>query len=927
MKNYNHNGHRILNNNQDGLRMKYELYEYNPVAKSSAMVVSSDGRVRFTLLTDSMVRIEQGKKVNTSKGYTFEDRPSIGVVNRNLDVPEYTTKDDGDIMEINTEKWILQYRVGADINDKTGRSIVVIGKAGEDFKFWNSSMRSKDDVGNLLGTFRTLDRLDRITLNCTINKQDHCEWGIISRSGWAVIDDSDGPVMDTNDWWTNEQGDLYERNNDVDLYLFLHGLDYKRAITDYTKVFGSIPLLPRYTLGTWFTRWFDYNDHGVRRVVNQFRDVGIPLDIFVFDMNWHKKNSWTGYSWDTNLFPHPVRTLEWLKSQKLHTSANLHDAEGVQKYEDEFKAACLAIGVDPSTTEVINFTVADSNVMLNGLEDVVLSRLEQQGIDFWWIDWQQGESGFGAYGGKMNPTIWTNKIRATDAKRRGNSRKRGFVLARWGGHGTHRYQVGFSGDVKTVNWANLAYQPYFTMTGSNLGYGWWSHDITGPSNDHELYTRWIQWGAWSGIMRLHERGRSAGTCADPFPAKSSTGGYSACGTIHPWKVPDKYFEANKAAILERTRLIPYIYTQSRISFETGVSIIQPLYYYYPRHAHAYAADETGNFPQFFFGEDIMISPVVVKSSSAATSEVLTWLPPGRWYSINDGMLRDGKTDGLILSQKLALQEYGVYVKAGAVLPRIAIKPGDTFGLAQRPYTTLVYSLYPGANKGENRVYEDDGISMSYLRGDFAWITASYERTSNGKKLVFIVTVDGYYEGMVRTRHVHLRVVGLLLPTNVYVNGSIAPLKRHDNEGQEKETVGPTWHFDGDNDLAVVIIAKQWDISIPLVIELNYDALDIGISMNGFWGAIKRANLVKDVLDEERTTPGSTTVMSTNLIQLSSTGMNLEYHAMESNIDRFYDIVNGVKDLTNRAKKEVSEIHGTDSNRKQFCVDIMNEIFL
>jgi len=90
----------------------------------------------------------------------------------------------------------------------------------------------------------------------------------------------------------------------------------------------------------------------------------------------------------------------------------------------------------------------------------------------------------------MNPTIWTDKTRVTNHKRQG-SNLRGFTFARFGGLGNHRYQIGFSGDVKEITWSNLAYQPYFSFTASNVGYGFWSHDIVGLSSDHEMYVRWV----------------------------------------------------------------------------------------------------------------------------------------------------------------------------------------------------------------------------------------------------------------------------------------------------------------------------------------------------------------------------------------------------------------------------------------------------
>lgn len=106
----------------------------------------------------------------------------------------------------------------------------------------------------------------------------------------------------------------------------------------------------------------------------------------------------------------------------------------------------------------------------------------------------------GATGGAQNPTVWTDKLRVTDPKRQGKD-LRGLILSRWGGSGTHRYQVGFSGDVDRLSWENLAYQPYFSVTGANVAYGMWSHDIEGPNFDNELYTRWIQWASVSAVVR------------------------------------------------------------------------------------------------------------------------------------------------------------------------------------------------------------------------------------------------------------------------------------------------------------------------------------------------------------------------------------------------------------------------------------------
>ena len=213
-------------------------------------------------------------------------------------------------------------------------------------------------------------------------------------------------------------------------------------------------------------------------------------------MNWHKKNDWSGYSWDRNLFPDPSDTMEFIHRKGLRVGANLHDATGIGNWEDKFQDVCTTLKIDPSSvSKSIPFDLTSKDYVY-ALEDIVLKSIEDDGMDFWWIDWQQGESGPGnttnvRADNPMNPTIWTDKMRNTDSIRRARlaneslshssvmnkNTKRDVVFARWGGMGNHRYQHGFSGDVNGLTWENLAFQPYFSATSSNVGWGFWSHDL------------------------------------------------------------------------------------------------------------------------------------------------------------------------------------------------------------------------------------------------------------------------------------------------------------------------------------------------------------------------------------------------------------------------------------------------------------------
>lgn len=99
-------------------------------------------------------------------------------------------------------------------------------------------------------------------------------------------------------------------------------------------------------------------------------------------------------------------------------------------------------------------------------------RMEAEGVDFWWLDWQQG--GVTRQKG-LDPLWMLNHMHYLDSGRGGNWP---LTFSRYAGPGSHRYPVGFSGDT-IVTWESLAFQPQFTATASNIGYGWWSHDIGG----------------------------------------------------------------------------------------------------------------------------------------------------------------------------------------------------------------------------------------------------------------------------------------------------------------------------------------------------------------------------------------------------------------------------------------------------------------
>ena len=233
--------------------------------------------------------------------------------------------------------------------------------------------------------------------------------------------------------------------------------------------------------------------------MNRFVKEKIPITVATVDMDWHwvdiekkfgaeamkiyDKNNlmekvysvifpgWTGYSWNTELFPDPDGFLKFLHNKNLRVTMNLHPSAGCRFFEDAYNDFCKFMGRDSSTKESIRFDLSDDK-FIEGYFNYLHRPHENKGVDFWWIDWQQGKNS-DVEG--LDPLSALNRYHYIDNNRNG---RRGLILSRFSGAGAHRYPIGFSGDT-FMTWASLNYQPYFTSTASNIGYTWWSHDIGG----------------------------------------------------------------------------------------------------------------------------------------------------------------------------------------------------------------------------------------------------------------------------------------------------------------------------------------------------------------------------------------------------------------------------------------------------------------
>jgi alpha-glucosidase (family GH31 glycosyl hydrolase) len=358
--------------------------------------------------------------------------------------------------------------------------------------------------------------------------------------------------------------------------------------------------------------------------------------------------------------------------------------------------------------------------------------LMQQGVAVWWVD---GGSGAVDMPG-LNKQLWTNKVFYDYSEQL--TGRRGFILARYGDWGSERYPAYFTGDTYS-QWPVLAYEIGFTARGGNVLVPYITHDIGGFHGgriDFDLYARWIEFGAFSPLLRMHSDHEN------PHDGNLRM----------PWVYGPKGVALMRKYFTLRTQLIPYLYTYVWRAHEESLPILRPLYLEYPdleaayRHSHEY-----------FLGEEMLVAPVVDPSGNQSI-----YLPPGEWIGFFTGQRYAGDRS---FSAHYAVDDTPVFVREGAVIPE---QPASVSSDA-RPLDELIVNVY-GSGAGRFDLYEDDGVSLAYRDGKFARTALIYLTASDGWHHLTIEPTQGTFAGQPSARAYELRIHATGRPSAVSVNG-------------------------------------------------------------------------------------------------------------------------------------------------------------
>ncbi len=707
------------------------------------------GNARFTVITEGAVRIEYAADGN------FENAPTLFAA-RGTQADAKVT--DGEILTVKTEKLTLYYHGGEFSHDSLYADIHAGGKNCR----WHYGDKNEENLG---GTLHTLDGVSGF---------QKIPEGLLSRDGWQIIDDSGSCVL--CDGWVKNRNDKHIH----DLYLFVYGKDFKAALSDFFAVSGKAALPRKNFFGSWYSRWWPYTADEFLKIADEYEENGFPLDILVFDMDWHYQDwghkegepeylygyghagqnlGWTGYTWNKRLIPDPDGLINSLSERGVSVVLNDHPCDGVRDADRCYPLFLKKLQNAAYTEEVpdvyeriserekenprkkeINFRFNAGNPdYMKAFFEATNSEMEEKNIAFRWLDWQQDYLYPNVNGIKgLSHLRWLNHLYYENSKlknEKGKAKRRGMSFSRWGGFGDHKHPAWFSGDTVT-SFDTLDFQVQMTVSAGNAGCFFWSHDIGGfqdtvPGGQGEVYARWVQFGAMSPALRVH-----------------------MCGVEgldrRPWTWAEPFASSMKKAYALRSKLFPYIYSSAYESCEKGLPLLKPLYIEDPQNENSY------NYPStYLLGDGLLVSPICSAGDENYIAKKALWLPEGTWYDVfTDEKYEGGKEYAV----EHGIDTFPLFAKAGYPI----VTQPYTSRMAGEKLTDPTVIIYAGSN-GESVLYEDDGISEKVA----CRITRIfYEEKENSPEISLSKEGNGF-EGEVLSRNITFEIRNCSPVTEVF----------------------------------------------------------------------------------------------------------------------------------------------------------------
>lgn len=724
----------------DGTATKTYTINY-VVLKTSAFAVlsyvSDSVCVNFTLGKGILkLRVCSDKiiQVSYSLNSTLPEKDSI-IVNKVWEKPDFVVTKDADNIIISTKS--LTVKVSKENSlisfyDKSGnlilsednKQIAAVSVSGTITNTCSTTFNSPVSEG-IFGLGQHQQKVMDYKSKTVVLDQQNTEIALpfmVTTSGYGLLWDNYSLTNFYGNVSSNTKYQFSSESGKMVDYYFMYGPEIDEVISDYRTASGAAPLFPKWAYGLFQSKDKYSSAAEILKIANQYRSAGFPLDCIVQDWDYWTPDYWGSHTVNATRYPDPKALIDSLHGMNLHTMISIWPVfhRNTTNYE-QFKAINAVYPSYGSHHFYDPHNDAAKKIYWDQVNNKLFSKY---GWDAWWADNDEPQGYPDGFDRKnfitaKGPGVSyynTYPIEHTAAVYNGwredITNKRIFTLSRSAFSGQQRYATAaWSGDI-TSTWSAFQNQLSAGLNFCLSGMPYWTTDIGGylytdwsTAANNELMIRWFQYGAFCPIFRIHGQGDKA-----------------LVSTTFTKSTVDNLASTDKL----RYRLMPYIYSMAWRVTNEGYTMMRHLVMDYRTDANVKAIDN-----QFMFGQSMMINPV----TSAGVSKRTVYLPAGNWYDFWTGKQYSGSQT---INTDAPLSKIPVFVKAGSVIPM-----GPEIMYANQSIDTIELRVYKGAN-GNFMLYEDEGDTYNYEKGNYSVIPISYNETT---KELTIGNRSGSYKNM------------------------------------------------------------------------------------------------------------------------------------------------------------------------------------
>lgn len=744
---------------------------------------------------ENMVRI-----IKYPSGNSFS-KNSLAVIKKEVKIPFSVSKDNNTII-LKTKKLQLF------INDKNGEVTYKLPSGNELLKESGNSFKPFDDAGDQTLSVSQSFQLEKdepiyglgilqngkmSQRNTDIRMVQNNTWDFVpffqSIKGYGIYWDNTSPTQFTD---TLEKTSFSSEVGEGVDYYFIYGKNADGVVAGMRDLTGNVPMLPLWTYGFWQSKERYKSQDEIVGVVKKYRDLKVPLDGIIQDWQyWGNNYQWNAMDFISPDFPDGKKMVQDIHDMNAHLSVSIWSSFGpmTNQYREMDKKGMLfnfqtwpQSGLEswppdmnyPSGVRVYDaYNPEARDIYWRYLNKGIFSL----GIDSWWMDstepdhlnQQPGDLDTKTHLGSFRKVRNAYPLVAVggvyDNQRKTTSEKRVFILTRSAFAGQQRYGSNtWSGDVNS-SWEMLRNQVPAGLNFSLTGNPNFNSDIGGffagvyRRNDgaknlsfQELYVRWLQYGAFTPMMRSH-------------------------GTDVPREIyqfgnkGDVVYDVIEKFIKLRYTLLPYIYSTSWEVTKNNSSFMRSLSMDFPSDKKTWDINN-----EYLFGKSILVAPVlnaqytpekVIKTDEnegwnnvnnkkedalsnvdfTQNKSVKVYLPSGAdWF---DFWTNEKHKGGQEIQKSVSLQSMPLYIKAGSIVP---LGP-DVQYATEKKWDNLTLAIYPGAD-ADFVLYEDEFDNYNYEKGSYAEIPIQWNEKS---KTLTLDARKGKYKGMIEKRNFNLNL--------------------------------------------------------------------------------------------------------------------------------------------------------------------------